>query len=174
MRPREFAGDQVQDIAKHSLFAEVGWRPVDALRTAINVRYTGKRTGGNIFVPGFCNRFFCFDEAGNGVNALQFLESQKLGDHWVVTSLPSYGLIASRWAESIVLQLNIDNLLDEKFIGAVTGATSTLPEFGVIGGLTAESALDPLFHRLSQDRDVYRSRHILKPYCPTCGGTRAR
>ena len=138
-------GDQVQDIAKHSLFAEVGWRPVDALRTAINVQYTGKRTGGNLFVPGFCNRFFCFDEAGNGVNALQFLESQKLGDHWVVNILASYDLFDIAGLKRLSLQLNIDNLLNEKFIGAVTGATSTLPEFGVIGGLTAESALDRYF-----------------------------
>ncbi|MDE0452664.1 MAG: TonB-dependent receptor [Gammaproteobacteria bacterium] len=138
-------GDQVQDIAKRSLFGEIGWRPSDSFRAALNVQYTGERTGGNIFVPGFCNRFFCFDGAGNGVNPLQFLESQQLDTHWIVNFLASYDLVGIAGFEGLTLQLNIDNLLDEEFIGAVTGATSTLPEFGVIGGLTAESALDRYF-----------------------------
>lgn len=139
------SGEQVLDIPEHSFFAELGWRPMENFRTALNVKYTGERTGGNIFVPGFCNRFFCFDGNGNGVNALEFLETQELEDYWLVNFLASYDVDGVAKLDRLSFQLNIDNLFDEEFIGAVTGATATLPEFGVIGGLTAESALDRYF-----------------------------
>ena len=59
--------------------------------------------------------------------------------------LASYDIDGVAELDRLSFQLNIDNLFDEEFIGAVTGATATLPEFGVIGGLTAESALDRYF-----------------------------
>jgi outer membrane receptor protein involved in Fe transport len=57
----------------------------------------------------------------------------------------SYDLPSVAGLDRLRLQLNIDNLLDKEFINSVTGSTSSLPEFGVIGGLSAESALDRYF-----------------------------
>ena len=139
------AGVQVQDIPENSFYGEAGWRPNDQFRIALSAQYTGDRVGGNIFVPGFCNAFFCFDANGNGVNGGDFLEVQELDDFWLLGLAASYEVGTVAGFENLRLQVNVDNLLDETFISAVTGATSTLPEFGVIGGLSAESALDRYF-----------------------------
>ena len=139
------AGVPVQDIPTHSFFGEIGWRPVDAFRLALTANYTGTRVGGNIFVPGFCNPFFCFDANGNGVNGGQFLELQEIPSHLIVGLVASYDAGSIAGIDNLSFQLNVDNVLDETFVSAVTGATSTLPEFGVIGGLSAESALDRYF-----------------------------
>lgn len=139
------AGTQVQDIPEDSFFGEIGWRPNEQFRVALSAQYTGDRVGGNIFVPGFCNAFFCFDANGDGVNGGDFLEVQEIDDFWLLGLAATYEIGAFSVFENLRLQLNVDNLLDETFISAVTGATSTLPEFGVIGGLTPESALDRYF-----------------------------
>jgi hypothetical protein len=138
-------GASVQDIPDHSFFGEIQWSPNDEFTAAINGKYTGDRVGGNLFAPDFCNPFFCFDEHGIGVNGLQFLEHQKIDGYWNVGLVAAYDLADLAGFERLRLQLNIDNLLDETFISAVTGSTSSLPEFGVIGGLTAESSLDRYF-----------------------------
>ncbi|MDM3872357.1 TonB-dependent receptor [Porticoccus sp. W117] len=138
-------GVQVQDIPEDSFFAEIGWSPRENVRFALNGKYVGTRVGANLFVPGFCNPFFCFDESGNGVTALQNLGVQELDSYWVFNFLGSYELQDIGELKNVRFQLNIDNLFDEDYIASVTGATSSLPEFGVIGGLDAESALDRYF-----------------------------
>lgn len=138
-------GEQVQDIPEHSFFSEIAWTPVENARFTLNAKYTGTRVGGNIFAPGFCNPFFCFDQNGNGVNALEILEIQEIPSYWLLGFSGSYDLNDVAGQVDIKLQLNVDNLLDEEYIASVTGATSSLPEFGVIGGLTATSALDRYF-----------------------------
>jgi iron complex outermembrane recepter protein len=137
-------GVQVQDIPEHSLFSELAWSPIENARFALNAKYTDSRVGANIFVPGFCNQFFCFDQSGNGVNALENLGTQEIPSYWLLGFRGSYELKDVAGVD-IKFQLNVDNLLDEEYIASVTGATNTLPEFGVIGGLTATSALDRYF-----------------------------
>ena len=138
-------GASVQDVPDHSFFGEIQWSPDDALTVALNGKYVGDRVGGNIFAPDFCNPFFCFDENGVGVNGLELLEQQRIDGYWNVGLVGAYDLPDAAGLQRLRVQLNIDNLFDETFISAVTGSTSSLPEFGVIGGLTAESALDRYF-----------------------------
>lgn len=140
-----FAGNSVHDIPDTSFFGEVAWRPNDNFTAAINAKFIDDRLGANIFVPGFCNPFFCFDENGNGVNGGEFLGTQTIESYWLWNATASYDLPDVGGLENVRIQLNVDNLFDEKFIASVTGATSSLPEFGVVGGLTAESALDRYF-----------------------------
>lgn len=138
-------GARVHDIPEDSFFGELRWSPNANFSAAINAKYVGERLGGNIFVPGFCNPFFCFDENGDGVAGGQFLRHQEIDDYWLLGLNASYDLPDVGGLKHLRLQLNVDNLLDETFIASVTGATSSLPEFGVIGGLTPTSALDRYF-----------------------------
>ena len=138
-------GARVHDIPEDSFFTELQWSPNDNFTASLNAKYVGERLGGNIFVPGFCNPFFCFDEDGTGVNGLEFLRHEEIDDYWLLGLSASYDVPDVAGFEFLRIQLNVDNLLDEEFIASVTGATSSLPEFGVIGGLTATSALDRYF-----------------------------
>jgi outer membrane receptor protein involved in Fe transport len=45
-----------------------------------------------------------------------------------------YQLDSLSWARELTVQLNVDNLLDEDYLGAVSSATATQPEFGVLTG----------------------------------------
>ena len=139
------AGHSVQDIPEASFFGSIEWSPNERFAAALSAQYVGERLGANLFVPGFCNRFFCFDENGNGVNGGDFLGTEEIDGYWLLGLTAAYDLPAIGGVDSLRIQLNIDNLLDKTFIGSVTGATSSLPEFGVIGGLTASSALDRYF-----------------------------
>ena len=139
------AGNSVHDIPKDSFFGEIRWNPNERFSAALTSQYISDRLGANVFVPGFCNPFFCFDADGNGVDGGEFLGTQEIEGYWLWNLAASYELPDVGGLRNVRLQLNIDNLFDETFISAVTGATSSLPEFGVIGGLTAESALDRYF-----------------------------
>lgn len=139
------AGQSVQDIPEHSFFTELLWTPNESFTASLNAKYTGKRVGANIFIPTFCNPFFCFDEDGNGVNGGDVLPQQKIDGFWLVGLTASYDLPGVGGLENLRFQLNVDNLLDETYISAVTGATTGVAEFGVIGGLTATSAIDRYF-----------------------------
>jgi outer membrane receptor protein involved in Fe transport len=138
-------GAAVHDIPDDSFFGEVQWSPNGEFTVALNAKYVSDRLGGNIFVPDFCNQFFCFDEDGTGVNGLDLLRHEEIDGYWLVGLSAAYDLPSVPGFERLRIQLNIDNLFDETFVSSVTGATSSLPEFGVIGGLTAESALDRYF-----------------------------
>ena len=139
------AGYSVHDIPDSSFYGSVQWAPNERFSASLDAQHVGDRLGANLFVPGFCNRFFCFDENGNGVNGGDFLSTQDIDGYWLVGVSAAYDLSDVAGLEQLRVQLNIDNLFDETFIGSVTGATSALPEFGVIGGLTAGSALDRYF-----------------------------
>ena len=139
------AGAAVHDIPDNSFYGEVQWSPNGNFTAALNAKYVSDRLGGNIFVPGFCNPFFCFDEDGSGVNGGDFLRHEEIDGYWLVGLSAAYDLPSVSGLDRLRVQLNIDNLFDEEFISSVTGATTSLPEFGVIGGLRAESALDRYF-----------------------------
>ena len=139
------SGARVHDIPEMSFYGELKWSPNDQFTASINAKYVDDRLGGNIFVPGFCNPFFCFDENGNGVDGGQFLRTEEIEGYWLVGANAAVEIAGLSGIENVRLQLTIDNLFDETYIASVTGATSALPEFGVIGGLTAGSALDRYF-----------------------------
>ena len=139
------AGISVHDIPDSSFYGAVQWSPDDRFSVSVDGQFVGDRLGANLFVPGFCNRFFCFDANGNGVNGGDFLGTQMIDGYWLVGLSAAYDLSSITGIDRLRVQLNVDNLFDETFISSVTGATSSLPEFGVIGGLTAGSALDRYF-----------------------------
>lgn len=139
------AGTSVHDIPDDSFFGELTWTPNEAFTVALNAKYVSDRLGGNIFAPDFCNPFFCFDEAGNGVDAGEFLRHEEIDGYWLVGFAAVYELGTLPGFQRLRIQFNVDNLLDEAFINSVTGSTSSLPEFGVIGGLSAATALDRYF-----------------------------
>lgn len=136
-------GERVRDIPEHSIFAVLGWEPNDQFRLETTVNYIGERTGGHIIVPDFCNPFFCFDEAGNGVEALQALGTDELEAYTLVGLSARYTVENDTALDGLTFQLNVDNLFDETYVSAVSGATATLPEFGVVGG--AGRTLDRYF-----------------------------
>ena len=138
-------GARVHDIPEDSFYGEITWSPNDEFNVAISAKNVSDRLGGNIFVPGFCNRFFCFDENGEGVDGGEFLRHEEIDGYWLFGVVASYNLPPMGRLNRFRVQLNIDNVFDEEYIASVTGATTSLPEFGLIGGLTAESALDRYF-----------------------------
>ncbi len=125
------AGERVRDVPEHSVFAELAWKPTPEFRLAGNVNYISDRVGGHLIVPDFCNPFFCSFE-GSGVDALQALGVQEIDGYTLVGINAQYR--PSFLDDRVLMQLNVDNLLNERFISSVSGATATLPEFGVIGG----------------------------------------
>ena len=70
---------------------------------------------------------------------------EEIDGYWLLGFVGALELDALPGLDRLRLQLNVDNLLDETFINSVTGSTSSLPEFGVIGGLSAATALDRYF-----------------------------
>jgi|GEM_PF-732563 iron complex outermembrane receptor protein len=129
------AGEDVRDIPEHSFFIDLGWEPRDNVRLSVSGNYVGSRVGGHIIAPGFCNPFFCFGPDGNGVQGLEAVGIEGLPDRFLVALTASYtidndgGLL-----DGTRFQLNVDNLFDKSFITSASGATATLPEFGLIGG----------------------------------------
>ncbi len=136
-------GERIRDIPEHSAYAEIGVEPGEKFRLQATAKYVGERIGGHLLVPDFCNRFFCFDERGDGVDALQGLGVETVDDHFLLGVHARYDLQTRSALDGLSLQLNVDNVLDEEYISAVSGATSTLPEFGAVGG--AGRTLDRYF-----------------------------
>ncbi len=136
-------GERIRDIPEHALYAEIGLEPGERLRLQATAKYVGERVGAHLIVPDFCNRFFCFDESGAGVDALQALGIETLDEHILLGLNARYDFQARSALEGLSLQLNLDNLLDEEYVSAVSGATATLPEFGAVGG--AGRTLDRYF-----------------------------
>lgn len=132
-------GERVRDIPEHSFFGKLGYDVTDDLRFEANVNYIGARVGGHLITPGFCNPFFCFGNGGpaaGGVDAYSALGLDELESHTTVGLLAQYDVDVFN---GVTLQLNIDNLLDEKYLSSVSGATATLAEFGASGNFGAEN-----------------------------------
>ncbi|RAK52664.1 TonB-dependent receptor [Phenylobacterium deserti] len=120
-------GKRVRDIPEHSLYAQAGWKPTSALRLELNVRYVGERVGGHIIEP------VTFREAG--VETI---------DAYTVAGLMAAYDFRPAGGPDLRLQVNVDNLFDEAFLGAVSGSTATQPEFGLQTGATVRT-LDRYF-----------------------------
>lgn len=140
-------GERIRDIPRHSFYAELGWEPLEEFRLAVNVNYVGERIGAHFVSPDFCapvNPFTpCFDLAGDPLGPSEAFGTQTLDSYTLVGLTAQYSLRAGRVLDAVTFQLNIDNLLDEEFVSAVSGATATLPEFGALFG--AGATLDRYF-----------------------------
>lgn len=122
------AGERVRDIPEHSLYGEVGVRLFEGASLRLTGRYVGERVGGHIVAP---NTF-----APVGIETLPSYTVLGAGLTWDVNT--------GGRLEELRLQLNVDNLLDEEYIGAVTSATATQPEFGLLSSPTLRT-LDRYF-----------------------------
>ncbi len=122
------AGERVRDIPTHSFFGQVGLGPFRGVSFQLSGRYVGERVGGHIVAP--------TSFAPIGIETLDSYVVVALGAKYQVDSLS--------WARDLTLQLNVDNLLDEQYLGSVSSATATQPEFGVLTGPTVRT-LDRYF-----------------------------
>lgn len=111
-------GERVRDIPEHSVFGQVGAEPFPGLRVQLSGRYVGERVGGHIIAP----------------NTFQTVGIERLPSYTVYGANVSYDVSVSDWLSELRLQLNVDNLFDEEYIGSVSSATATQPEFGLLAG----------------------------------------
>jgi len=122
------AGQAVRDIPKHSLYGQVDVELLAGLSLGLTGRYVGERVGGHIIAP---NTF--------AVVGIENIPSYSVFGASLKYELPSLG-----FADSVTAQFNVDNLFDKDYIGAVTSATATQPEFGILAG-PAVRTLDRYF-----------------------------
>lgn len=121
-------GAGVRDIPKDSFFGQVGWEPLDGLKLAASVRYVGDRVGGHILAP------TTFQEIG-----------VEMIDAYALVGLTATYDWKREGAPDLRFQFNVDNLLDEEYIGAVSGSTATQPEFGYSAATPNNRTLDRYF-----------------------------
>jgi outer membrane receptor protein involved in Fe transport len=120
-------GARVRDIPRHSLFGQIGVKPFDGASIQATGRYVGSRVGGHLIRP-------TYQEVG----------VQMLPSYTVFSANANYDFGDHGLFKEMKLQFNVDNLFDEKYIGAVTSSTATLPDFGLAGTATTPT-LDRYF-----------------------------
>jgi outer membrane receptor protein involved in Fe transport len=106
----------------------VGIGPFKGVRAKLNAHYVGERVGGHIITP------TTFVPMG-----VEYLPS-----YTVVGANLSYDAPARGPLAQLSFQLNVDNLFDRHYIGAVSSSTATQPEFGLLTG-PAVRTLDRYF-----------------------------
>lgn len=111
-------GARVRDIPKNSLFGQIELKPIEGASLLISGRYVGPRVGGHLLVP----------------NSYVERVTENVPGYTVFGLNANYRFPESGPFKELKLQLNVDNLFDEKYIGAVTSSTATLPDFGLAGG----------------------------------------
>ena len=121
-------GAGVRDIPKNSVFGQVGWKPMAAVKLDANVRYVGDRVGGHIVAP------TTFQEIG----------VETLDGYALVGLTASYDWKRASGPD-LRFQFNVDNLFDKEYIGAVSGSTATQPEFGYTVATPNARTLDRYF-----------------------------
>ncbi|MET0497870.1 MAG: TonB-dependent receptor [Steroidobacteraceae bacterium] len=111
-------GERVRDIPTHSFYGQIGVEPFPGLRAQLSGRYVGNRVGGHIVAA----------------NTFAPIGIETVPSYTLVGLNLSYDIPARQWLERLTVQLNIDNLFDENYIGSVSSATATQPEFGTLTG----------------------------------------
>jgi outer membrane cobalamin receptor len=112
-------GERVRDIPTHSFYGQVGIGPFAGLRLQLNGRYIGERVGGHIIAP----------------TTFAPIGIETLPGYTVFGANLSYEVPnAGAWLSELSMQLNVDNIFDKEYIGAVSSSTATQPEFGVLVG----------------------------------------
>lgn len=110
-------GARVRDIPRHSLFGQIELKPAERASIQFSGRYVGSRVGGHLIQP--------TTNANRGV--------EYLPDHAVFGLNASYDFGNKGLFKELKFQVNVDNLFNEKYIGAVSSSTATLPDFGLAG-----------------------------------------
>ena len=114
------AGDPVLGAARHNAFAEVTWRPTNALHMTTNVKYVGKAAG-------------TYDVVPNGTAAKPIVAGgpltyprEYMPAYALVGVSASYKLGATFGAlKGIELAFNVDNLLNKRYLGGVGAELTT-------------------------------------------------
>lgn len=122
------AGQGVRDIPKHSLYGQVDVELLTGLNLGLTGRYVGERVGGHIVAP----------------NTFAVVGVEKIPSYSVFGASLKYALPSLGFADDLTAQFNVDNLFDKDYIGSVTSATATQPEFGILSG-PAVRTLDRYF-----------------------------
>lgn len=110
-------GARVRDIPTNSLFGQIEVKPIKGASVQLSGRYVGSRVGGHLIQP-----------TTNREIAVEYVPS-----YAVVGLNASYDFGDTGPFKELKFQVNVDNLFDEKYIGAVTSSTATLPDFGLAG-----------------------------------------
>ncbi|WP_257549426.1 TonB-dependent receptor [Sphingopyxis sp. DBS4] len=110
-------GARVRDIPTNSLFGQVEIKPFEGASLQLSGRYVGRRVGAHLIQP-----------TTNREMGVEYLPS-----YTVVGLNASYGFGDTGPFKELKLQFNVDNLFNEKYVGAVTSSTATLPDFGLAG-----------------------------------------
>lgn len=110
-------GARVRDIPTNSLFGQIEVKPLDGLSIQASGRYVGSRVGGHLIQP-TTNR-----EVG----------VERVSSYTVIGLNASYEFGDTGPFKELKFQVNIDNLFDQEYLGAVTSSTATLPDFGLAG-----------------------------------------
>lgn len=110
-------GARVRDIPRHSLFGQVELKPVKGVSVQLSGRYVGSRVGGHLIQP-----------TTNVERGVEYLP-----DYAVFGLNASYDFGDTGPFRELKFQINADNLFNEKYIGAVSSSTATLPDFGLAG-----------------------------------------
>ncbi len=121
-------GARVRDIPRHSLYGQVEVKPVKGASVQFSGRYVGSRVGGHLIQP-----------TTNVERGIEYLP-----DHAVFGLNASYDFGDTGPFRELKFQVNVDNLFNEKYIGAVSSSTATLPDFGLAGAGTVPT-LDRYF-----------------------------
>jgi outer membrane receptor protein involved in Fe transport len=122
------AGQGVRDIPKHSFYGQADIELLTGLSLGFTGRYVGERIGGHIVAP----------------NTFAVVGVENIPSYSVFGATLKYALPSVAFADSITAQFNVDNLFDKDYIGSVTSATATQPEFGILSG-PAVRTLDRYF-----------------------------
>ncbi len=112
------AGQGVRDIPKHSFYGQADIELLTGLSLGFTGRYVGERVGGHIVAP----------------NTFAVVGVENIPSYSVFGATLKYALPSVAFADSITAQFNVDNLFDKDYIGSVTSATATQPEFGILSG----------------------------------------
>lgn len=127
-------GATVRDIPEHSAYGRLGWTILEGLRVSSTASYVGERVGGHIIAPTFANPSNSFDAAGNPVSANQPIGTQMLSSYTLFGLNLQYQPRTGTFWDRCSFLLTVDNVFDKDYIGAVSSATATQPEYGVVGG----------------------------------------
>lgn len=110
-------GARVRDIPKHSVYGQIGVEPFGGLRLQLTGRHVGSRVGGHLIQP----------------TTLVERGVETLPSYTVFSGNVSYDFGETGPFRELKVQVNIDNIFDTEYLGAVTSATATLPDFGLAG-----------------------------------------
>lgn len=103
------AGDPVLGAARHNAFAELSWKPSEALRVTANAKYVGKAPG-------------TYHESTSGSGATLVTYSREYMPAYTLIGLSGSWKLPKGWTgplKQAELAFNVDNVTDKRYLGGV-------------------------------------------------------